>query len=79
MCLQNGSERKLQCTNKVRKSLFVTRLKLNSCLYLFQIKGNTLNHDMMIRQVDMLFPADMKAPVKAAIEHCRGVGKCPKQ
>ncbi|CAH1636936.1 unnamed protein product [Spodoptera littoralis] len=41
----------------------------------FNVKGSTINHDMMLRQVDMMFPNDMKAPVKAAIEHCRPVAK----
>nr|ALZ45424.1 odorant binding protein 12 [Athetis dissimilis] len=48
-----------------------------ACVYKMgqTIKGNTINHDMMLRQVDMMFPTEMKVPVKAAIEHCRGVAK----
>ncbi|KAJ8719566.1 hypothetical protein PYW08_011741 [Mythimna loreyi] len=48
-----------------------------ACVYKMgqTIKGNTINHDMMLKQVDMMFPTEMKAPVKAAIEHCRPVAK----
>nr|XP_021193809.2 general odorant-binding protein lush [Helicoverpa armigera] len=48
-----------------------------ACVYKMgqTIKGNTVNHDMMIKQVEMMFPNEMKAPMKAAIEHCRPVVK----
>ncbi|XP_050550077.1 general odorant-binding protein 72-like isoform X2 [Spodoptera frugiperda] len=48
-----------------------------ACVYKMgqSVKGSTINHDMMLRQVDIMFPNDMKAPVKAAIEHCRPVAK----
>ncbi|KAJ8720187.1 hypothetical protein PYW07_012230 [Mythimna separata] len=48
-----------------------------ACVYKMgqTIKGNTINHDMMLKQVEMMFPTEMKAPVKAAIEHCRPVAK----
>ncbi|CAD0197740.1 unnamed protein product [Chrysodeixis includens] len=48
-----------------------------ACVYKMgqTIKGNTVNYDMMIKQVEMIFPADIKAPVKEAIESCRPVAK----
>lgn len=39
------------------------------------MKNNKIVHEAMIKQVDMMFPAEMKDPVKAAIEKCKGVGK----
>ncbi|XP_026730664.1 uncharacterized protein LOC113495867 [Trichoplusia ni] len=48
-----------------------------ACVYKMgqTIKGNTVNYDMMIKQVEMIFPSEIKAPVKEAIESCRGVAK----
>nr|AII00997.1 odorant binding protein [Dendrolimus kikuchii] len=39
------------------------------------IKNDKIIHDAMIKQVNQMFPANMKDPVKAAIENCRGVAK----
>lgn len=39
------------------------------------MKNNKIVHEAMIKQVDMMFPAEMKDPVKAAMEKCKGVGK----
>ncbi|CAH2041492.1 unnamed protein product, partial [Iphiclides podalirius] len=39
------------------------------------VKNNKMNLDAMIKQVDMMFPPEMKEPEKAAIEKCKGVAK----
>ncbi|XP_049874879.1 general odorant-binding protein 19a-like isoform X2 [Pectinophora gossypiella] len=48
-----------------------------ACIYSTSqaVKNNKINHDAMIKQVDMMFPAEMKDGVKAVIEQCKGVGK----
>ncbi|XP_075977202.1 general odorant-binding protein 72-like [Anticarsia gemmatalis] len=48
-----------------------------ACVYSLSqaVKNNKILHDAMLKQVDMMFPAEMKEPVKAAIESCRGVAK----
>ncbi|GBP31820.1 General odorant-binding protein 72 [Eumeta japonica] len=37
------------------------------------VKNNKLNYDATIKQVDLLYPPDMKEAVKAAITKCRDV------
>ncbi|XP_063385220.1 general odorant-binding protein 72-like [Cydia fagiglandana] len=39
------------------------------------VKNNKVTLDAMVKQVDMMFPNEMKDPVKAAIENCKGVAK----
>nr|QHI42038.1 odorant-binding protein 9 [Glyphodes caesalis] len=39
------------------------------------VKNNKIVHEAMIKQVDMMFPAEMKDPVKASIEKCKPVAK----
>ncbi|XP_045537037.1 uncharacterized protein LOC106719796 [Papilio machaon] len=48
-----------------------------ACVYSMgqAVKNNKIIFDAMIKQVDMMFPADMKEPYKAAIEKCKGVAK----
>nr|BAV56798.1 odorant binding protein 11 [Ostrinia furnacalis] len=48
-----------------------------ACVYTMgqAVKNNKIMHDAMLKQVDMLFPPEMKEPVKAAIEQCRPVAK----
>ncbi|KAI8432155.1 hypothetical protein MSG28_004624 [Choristoneura fumiferana] len=46
-----------------------------ACIYSVggAVKNNKIVHEAMIKQVDMMFPAEMKDPVKAAMEKCKGV------
>lgn len=37
------------------------------------MKNNKIVHEALIKQVDMMFPAEMKEPVKVTIEKCKGV------
>ncbi|XP_013191474.2 uncharacterized protein LOC106135659 [Amyelois transitella] len=48
-----------------------------ACIYSVggALKNNKIIHEAMIKQVDMMFPADMKDAVKETIEKCRGVAK----
>ncbi|RVE47000.1 hypothetical protein evm_008384 [Chilo suppressalis] len=48
-----------------------------ACIYQMTqvVKNNKLNYDAVIKQVDMMFPAELKEPVKAAAAHCKDVGK----
>nr|QEE82706.1 odorant binding protein 7 [Conogethes pinicolalis] len=39
------------------------------------IKNNKIVHDAMFKQIDMVFPPEMKEPVKAAVEKCKPVAK----
>ncbi|CAG4961923.1 unnamed protein product [Colias eurytheme] len=48
-----------------------------ACIYSMGqvVKNNKISHDAMIKQVDMMAPPEMKDPLKAAIEKCKGVAK----
>nr|QIJ45749.1 odorant binding protein [Glyphodes pyloalis] len=48
-----------------------------ACVYTMGqvVKNNKIVHDAMIKQVDMMFPPEMKEPVKASIEKCKPVAK----
>nr|CAJ2313462.1 Odorant-binding protein 1 [Metisa plana] len=39
------------------------------------VKNNKLNYEASIKQVDKLYPPEMKEPVKAAMAKCRDVSK----
>lgn len=38
-----------------------------------KVKNNKLNYDAILKQVDMMFPPELKAPVKAAAEKCKDI------
>lgn len=40
-----------------------------------QVKNNKLSYDAVIKQVDVMFPVEMRNAVKAAATHCKDVGK----
>lgn len=42
---------------------------------MFKVKNNKFVHDAMVKQVDMMFPTEMRDAVKASIANCRGVGE----
>ncbi|CAK1582852.1 unnamed protein product [Parnassius mnemosyne] len=48
-----------------------------ACIYTTTqlVKNNKLSHDAVIKQVDMMFPPEMRALVKAAAVNCKDVGK----
>nr|AXF48752.1 odorant-binding protein ABP2 [Lobesia botrana] len=48
-----------------------------ACIYTVGgvVKNNKITLEAMLKQVDMMFPTEMKAPVKAAVENCKGFGK----
>ncbi|XP_060804028.1 general odorant-binding protein 19a-like [Amyelois transitella] len=48
-----------------------------SCVYSMTqvIKNNKLNYDAIIKQIDMMFPQELKEPIKAAATNCKDVGK----
>nr|QLI62008.1 odorant-binding protein 5 [Streltzoviella insularis] len=48
-----------------------------ACIYSMGqvVKNNKIVFDAMIKQVDMMFPPDMKEPFKESIEKCKGVPK----
>ncbi|CAK1582859.1 unnamed protein product [Parnassius mnemosyne] len=48
-----------------------------ACIYTTgqAVKNNKIIHDAMIKQVDIMFPAEMREPAKLAIEKCKGVAK----
>ncbi|XP_028038615.1 uncharacterized protein LOC114249296 [Bombyx mandarina] len=48
-----------------------------ACVYSMSqvVKNNKFVHDAMVKQVDMMFPTEMRDAVKASIANCRGVAK----
>ncbi|CAH0726972.1 unnamed protein product, partial [Brenthis ino] len=48
-----------------------------ACIYSMTqvVKNNKLNYDAIIKQVDMMFPVDMRDAVKSAVEKCKDIGK----
>nr|AFD34178.1 odorant binding protein 2 [Argyresthia conjugella] len=48
-----------------------------ACIYsmLQVVKNNKLNYEAVLKQVDMMFPAELKEPVKATAAACRDVTK----
>lgn len=41
----------------------------------FQVKNNKLSYEAVIKQVDVMFPAEMRTAVKAAAAHCKDISK----
>ncbi|XP_075977375.1 uncharacterized protein LOC142977383 [Anticarsia gemmatalis] len=39
------------------------------------VKNNKINHEASIKQIDMMYPAELKEPAKAAANHCKDVHK----
>ncbi|XP_063538769.1 general odorant-binding protein lush-like [Cydia strobilella] len=48
-----------------------------ACIYTTTqvVKNNKLSHEALLKQVDMMFPADMRVAVKAMAEKCKDVSK----
>nr|ALS03859.1 odorant-binding protein 11 [Ectropis obliqua] len=48
-----------------------------ACVYQMTqiVKNNKLSYESALKQVDLMYPADMKASVKASIENCKDVSK----
>ncbi|KPJ06553.1 General odorant-binding protein 19a [Papilio machaon] len=48
-----------------------------ACVYSMSqvVKNNKLNYEALIKQVDVMFPAEMRDAVKAAAANCKDVGK----
>ncbi|XP_047997643.1 general odorant-binding protein 72-like [Leguminivora glycinivorella] len=48
-----------------------------ACIYTMTqvVKNNKLNHEAILKQIDTMFPADMRAAVKATAEKCKDVSK----
>ncbi|KAL4711118.1 hypothetical protein ACJJTC_009489 [Scirpophaga incertulas] len=48
-----------------------------ACIYQMTqtIKNNKLNYEAVLKQVDMMIPADMKDAVRAATMHCKDISK----
>nr|AGM38613.1 odorant binding protein [Chilo suppressalis] len=48
-----------------------------ACIYTMSqaIKNNKIQHDVMIKQVETMFPNDIKESAKFAIQQCRGIAK----
>nr|QGH51243.1 putative odorant binding protein 7 [Conopomorpha sinensis] len=48
-----------------------------ACVYQLTqvVKNNKLNYEASMKQVDMMYPPEMKEPVKATIELCKDVSK----
>ncbi|RVE46999.1 hypothetical protein evm_008383 [Chilo suppressalis] len=66
--------------NKIEEGVFIEDPKVMcfiACVYksLQVIKNDRLDRDLITRQVDILYPNDMKAPVKKAIDKCFHVPK----
>lgn len=40
-----------------------------------QVKNNKLSYEAVIKQVDIMFPAEMRDAVKAAATSCKEIGK----
>lgn len=52
----------------------VKEFERNSVMFAaLKVKNNKLNYDAILKQVDMMFPPDLKAPVKAAAEKCKDI------
>nr|QRF70934.1 odorant binding protein [Semiothisa cinerearia] len=47
-----------------------------ACIYSMTqvVKNNKLSYDAVIKQVDMMFPPEMRSAVKAAAENCKDIG-----
>lgn len=43
---------------------------------MFQMKNGKLNYDAAVKQIDLMFPEEMKTPVKKALSDCRKVREC---
>ncbi|KAG7302154.1 hypothetical protein JYU34_013626 [Plutella xylostella] len=48
-----------------------------ACIYSMSqlVKNNKLNYESVIKQVDMMFPPELREPTKAAAEKCKDVVK----
>nr|AVZ44704.1 odorant binding protein 4 [Grapholita molesta] len=48
-----------------------------ACIYTMTqvIKNNKINHDAVTKQIDTMFPADMRVAVKATVDKCKDVSK----
>ncbi|XP_028025254.1 general odorant-binding protein 72-like isoform X1 [Bombyx mandarina] len=48
-----------------------------ACIYTVTqvVKNNKLSYDAVIKQVDVMFPAEMRPAVKAAAENCKDISK----
>ncbi|XP_073946119.1 general odorant-binding protein 72-like isoform X1 [Choristoneura fumiferana] len=48
-----------------------------ACVYTMTqvVKNNKLSYDAVIKQVDMMFPPDMRDAVKASAEKCKDISK----
>ncbi|XP_041981620.1 uncharacterized protein LOC121735018 [Aricia agestis] len=48
-----------------------------ACVYTMTgvVKNNRLNNEAVTKQVDILFPPEMRDAVKAAADHCKDIGK----
>ncbi|XP_045452036.1 general odorant-binding protein 72-like [Melitaea cinxia] len=48
-----------------------------ACIYQMSqiVKNNKLNYEASIKQVDMMFPAEMKDSMKASIDNCKDISK----
>nr|AYP30818.1 OBP19 [Corythucha ciliata] len=48
-----------------------------SCVYTMGqvIKNNKIVYDAFLKQIDLMYPADLKDAAKSAVEKCREVGK----
>nr|QLI62016.1 odorant-binding protein 13 [Streltzoviella insularis] len=48
-----------------------------ACIYTMSqiVKNNKINYEAVMKQVDMLFPPELKEPAKAAAANCKDVSK----
>nr|UDM59890.1 putative odorant binding protein 1 [Corcyra cephalonica] len=48
-----------------------------ACVYSMSqaVKNNKLNSEAVLKQVDMMFPPELKEPVRASVVHCKDVSK----
>ncbi|KAM3962052.1 general odorant-binding protein 72-like [Aphomia sociella] len=48
-----------------------------ACVYSMTqvVKNNKLNYEAVLKQVDMMFPQELKEPVRASVVHCKDISK----
>nr|QRF70931.1 odorant binding protein [Semiothisa cinerearia] len=66
--------------SQIEKGKFVEEKEVMcyvACIYQMTqiVKNNKLSYESAIKQVDLMYPADMKASVKSTIEKCKDVSK----